>query len=169
MVGAGDRKAGPGIAVEAFRLDRLRRLARVFDAGVRVPGTHWEIGLDPLIGLIPGVGDVLGAAVSTYILLQSARCGASTVVLVRMLVNIAVDALIGSVPIVGDVFDVVWKANVKNVQLLERFLGDPARVHRASGRLVLLLLVAVVVVSVGAVVLALLVLKTTLRVLMPGG
>jgi Domain of unknown function (DUF4112) len=147
------------------RLDRVRRLARLYDAGIRVPWTRWEFGLDPLLGLVPGVGDVLGAAVSTYILVQAARCGASGRVLVRMLANVAVDALIGSVPVVGDLFDAAWKANLKNVRLLERYLADPHGVHRASGRLLAAILVGVGLVSAAAIVLALLVLRAALRIL----
>jgi hypothetical protein len=163
-----DRETKRGGAPLASRVDRLRRLARLLDAGVRVPGTRWEIGLDPLIGVVPGAGDVLGAVVSTYILVQSARCGASTVVLLRMLVNIAVDALLGSVPILGDLFDVVWKANLKNVQLLERYLADPSGEHQASRRVVLLLLAGVALLSFGALGVTMLILRAGLHLLMPG-
>lgn len=142
---------------------RLRRLAQVFDAGIRVPGTRWAIGVDPLIGLLPGLGDAIGAAVSTYILLQAARCGASTPVLLRMLGNIAVDAVGGSVPLLGDVFDAVWKANLKNVDLLERYLDDPRGVHRVSARLLATLVLAVVALSLGALAVGLLALRAALH------
>jgi hypothetical protein len=148
------------------RLERVRRLARLYDAGIHVPGTRWEIGLDPLIGLVPGIGDALGAAVSTYILVQAARCGASAPVLLRMLANIAVDALIGSVPVAGDIFDAAWKANLKNARLLERYLADPHGVHRASGRLLVAVVAAVALVSVAALVLALFVVRVGLRILL---
>jgi len=141
----------------------MRRLARLYDAGLRIPGTRWEIGLDPLIGLVPGIGDALGAGVSTYILVQAARCGASGPVLLRMLANIAVDALIGSVPLVGDLFDAAWKANLKNVALLDRYLADPQRVHRASGRLLLAVIAVVVLLSLSSVLLALLLLRAGLH------
>lgn len=163
--GAAERQGASGAALLASRLERMRRLARVWDAGIRVPGTRWAIGLDPLIGLLPGLGDAAGAAVASYVLVQSARCGASRAVLVRMVGNIAIDALVGSLPLVGDLFDAGWKANLRNVTLLERYLADPAGVHRASGRLVAGVIAAAALPVLGALVAALLVLRIVLRVL----
>lgn len=116
------------------RAQRSRRLAQLLDAGIRVPGTAWRVGLDPIIGLVPGAGDFVGAALSLYIVLQAARSGVPSPVLLRMVGNLTVDALAGAVPIVGDVFDAVWKANLMNVALLEAYLDDPGGSRRAATR-----------------------------------
>jgi hypothetical protein len=147
------------------RLDGLRRLARLADAWFRVPGTEWRIGFDPLVGLVPGIGDAIGAVVSAAVIVQAARWGASGPVLFRMLVNVAVDAVGGSIPVVGDVFDAAWKANIKNVDLLERYLADPAGVHRVSATLLAALVVAIIVVVLGALALTVLVLRAALHIL----
>ena len=96
------------------------------DAGIRIPGTNLRFGLDPILGLIPGAGDAVGALLAAWILVEAIRWGASRATLGRMAANIALDALVGAVPLLGDVFDVVWKANLKNVALLERHALDPA-------------------------------------------
>ena len=106
----------------SLRLDRLRRVAQLYDSGIRIPGTRFTIGLDPLIGLIPGLGDLIGAGVAIWIVAEAAHLGVSGFVLLRMVLNIAIDTLGGAIPVAGDVFDALWKANVKNVRLLERHL-----------------------------------------------
>lgn len=95
------------------------------------------MGLDALVGLVPGVGDVVGGLLSGYALYVAAMLGAPPAVLARMLLNIAIDTAVGLVPLVGDLFDAGWKANRRNVRLLERWLDDPHGARRAS-RLVLL-------------------------------
>jgi hypothetical protein len=117
-------------------IERLRRLARVQDELFRIPGTSIRFGLDALVGLLPGVGDVLTTGVSAYVLVTASRMGAPPSVILRIAGNILLDLLIGSVPLLGDLFDVGWKANVKNVRLLERLAMDPHGVRRSS-RLVL--------------------------------
>jgi len=107
-------------------LARLRQVAELYDAGIRIPGLGIRIGLDPIIGLVPGLGDLIGAGVALWIVAEAVRLGASGVVLFRMLVNIAIDTLGGAIPVAGDVFDALWKANLKNVQLLERHLAQIA-------------------------------------------
>ena len=104
------------------RLDRLHRVAQLYDAGLRIPLTNIRIGLDPLIGLIPGLGDLIGAGVALWVVLEAADLGASGFVLLRMILNVAIDTLGGVLPVAGDVFDALWKANLKNVALLERHL-----------------------------------------------
>src|SRR5687768_16003747 len=84
----------------------LRALARLMDSAVAIPGTGIRVGLDSLIGLVPGIGDLAGAAMSGYIVLAAARLGAPAPVLIRMVANIAVDGVVGSVPLLGDLFDV---------------------------------------------------------------
>lgn len=111
---------------------RVRRLARLLDTAVRVPGTNVRFGLDAALGLVPGVGDLAGAALSGYIVLAAVRLGAPAPVLVRMLLNVGVDTVAGSVPLLGDLFDVGWRANVRNAELLERHLASPAASRAAS-------------------------------------
>jgi hypothetical protein len=121
------------------RLQRLRRYAHWLDAGIPVPGTRICLGLDPIIGLIPGLGDAAGAVLAGWVLLEAARRRAPRATLVRMAYNIGVDALIGAIPVLGDVFDVAWKANLRNVELLERQAVGPNAARKAD-RLFLALL-----------------------------
>ena len=132
-------------------LARARGLARLLDDLVRIPGTSVGIGLDPVIGLIPGLGDVLGGVMSSYILLVAAQEGAPTSVLIRMLGNIAVDSLVGVVPVVGDLFDVGMKSNRRNVDLLERYLGSPRKTKAASRGVVALVFLAVALLVAGVI------------------
>lgn len=146
-------------AAEQSRLARLRRLARLYDAGLRIPHTRIDVGLDPLFGLVPGIGDAVGAGVATYIVFEAARCGVPGSVLLRMILNIGLDALVGAVPLAGDLFDAAWKANLMNVALLERHLADPHGTRHASRRLLVAVAVALFLVFIGAVALALAVLR----------
>lgn len=130
---------------------RARGLARLLDDLIRIPGTNIGIGLDPVIGLIPGLGDVLGGVMSGYILLVAAKEGAPTSVLIRMLGNIALDSVVGVVPVVGDLFDVGMKSNRRNVDLLERYLGSPGETKAASRGVVALLVLAVALLVVGVI------------------
>src|SRR5512145_2015000 len=98
--------------------ERLARLAWLLDSSIPIPGTRFSIGLDALIGLVPFVGDVVGVLLSSYIVGEAARLGASRSVLARMVFNVAVEGLTGLVPLAGDVFDAAWKANQRNVRLL---------------------------------------------------
>ena len=104
------------------RLEQLRQIAQLLDSQFRIPGTDIEFGVDALIGLIPGVGDLISAAISSWLIREARRLGAPRWLIARMVWNVAVDAAIGIVPIVGDVFDVVWKANRKNIALLTSYL-----------------------------------------------
>lgn len=108
-------------------LSRLRDLAELLDSAIPLPGGY-RIGLDGLVGLIPGIGDAVGACAGAYIVIRAAQMGASTATLVRMIWNVILETLVGAVPVVGDVFDFAWKANNRNVALLE------AQAHRLSSR-----------------------------------
>ena len=108
-------------------LDRLERFAELLDAEFRVPGTNFRFGLDPLVGLLPGVGDSAMAMASLWIVYEARRLGASRATLARMLGNVAVDALVGVIPVVGDIFDASYRANRRNVALLRRSLRDSHR------------------------------------------
>jgi hypothetical protein len=108
-------------------LAALRRWARLFDSAFRVPGTRFSFGLDPLIGLVPGLGDLMSPALTLLILWQAAAMRVPRIVLVRMVVNAIIDAGIGAIPLVGDLFDFAWKANDWNLKLLERHAIAGAR------------------------------------------
>lgn len=125
-------------------IDRLRDLARVLDEAVRIPGTNIRIGLDALLGLLPGGGDIAGGVFSGLIILQAARAGAPTAVLSRMLGNTLLDVVIGAIPLLGDVFDVAWRANTRNVRLLESWRERPASTKRASTLTIGAILIALV-------------------------
>jgi Domain of unknown function (DUF4112) len=125
--------------VRDSQLERLRRFAYWLDSGIRLPGTRRRIGLDPILGLVPGLGDAAGAVLATWFLVAGVRRAVSRATLARIAFNIAVDALIGAVPLLGDLFDFAWKANLRNVALLERQLHDPIGGQRADRLFVLLL------------------------------
>jgi Domain of unknown function (DUF4112) len=135
------------------RIRRVRVLGKLLDNSIPIPGTSWKIGLDPIIGLIPGVGDLAGALLSGYIVLEAVRAEVPTFTLVRMIVNVGIDTLLGAIPALGDVFDAAWKANTMNVALLERHLASTEVATAPNGRNALgVLAVAIValVIIVGA-------------------
>ena len=138
----------------ANRLRRVRVLAQLLDNSITIPGTGRRIGLDPIVGLIPGIGDLIGAVLSAYIILEAARADVSGFTLVRMVTNVAFDTLLGSIPVVGDVFDAMWKSNVKNVSLLERHLSRRASASahgrgQSAGAVVLTVIALLVIIGVG--------------------
>ena len=107
------------------KLKRLKTIGKLLDNSIPIPFTKYKIGLDPIIGLFPAVGDYLTFFVSAYIVFEAASLGAKQETLIKMTTNILVDALLGSVPVAGDVFDVAWKANQQNLDLLEKDLPEP--------------------------------------------
>jgi hypothetical protein len=136
------------------QLANVRALARLLDSAVQVPGTRIRFGLDALLGLIPVVGDTIGAAMGTYILLVASRLGVSGPVLARMTLNLGIDALLGAIPLVGDLFDLAWRGNVRNVALLERALVDPQATRRSSLGVLAGVGLASVLLAAGVVALA---------------
>ncbi|MEO1691609.1 MAG: DUF4112 domain-containing protein [Cyanobacteria bacterium J06631_6] len=104
------------------KLSRLRRLSKLLDNAISIPGTKISFGLDPLIGLLPGGGDTLTGGIAAYIVVEAARMGIPRDILWKMVGNILIDSFAGTVPVVGDLFDLGWKANVKNIELLEKHL-----------------------------------------------
>lgn len=107
------------------------RLAWLMDKSIPLPGGV-RIGLDGIIGLIPGVGDAATSAISSWFIYQGYRKGVPTSVLVRMALNILIDTILGSVPIVGDIFDLFFKANTRNSQLLARYENNPVKTRKQS-------------------------------------
>jgi hypothetical protein len=114
-------------ATRAERIARIDRLATLLDTRFVIPFTKFRFGADSLIGLAPGLGDVITTALSLYIVYEAHRLGAPKAVLARMLGNVAVDGLIGAVPVAGDVFDVLWRANRRNVRILREHLERAGR------------------------------------------
>jgi hypothetical protein len=110
----------------------VRQLARLLDTAVRIPGTNIRFGLDAVLGLVPGAGDIAGGVLSTFIILQAARLGAPGSVLARMVMNVAVDSVVGAVPVLGDLFDIGWKSNTRNAELLEGYVARPQATRVAS-------------------------------------
>ena len=146
-------------------LARARALTRLLDSAARVPGTSFRFGLDPVLGLIPGLGDVAGAALSGYVVILASRLGAPKSVIVRMLGNVAIDTVAGAMPIVGDLFDAGWKSNTRNLALLERHVGLPTTERAASRAIVWLTVAALAVLALGAVALAIFVVRALLGAL----
>jgi hypothetical protein len=106
------------------RMEALRSLQRLLDDAFRVPGTNLRFGWDPLVGLIPWIGDVLTAVSSGAIILQAHHMRVPRVVQLRMVMNVAIDVIVGVVPVVGDLADFAWKSNARNFALLERHAAE---------------------------------------------
>jgi hypothetical protein len=139
MTRAGGRPRAPAHE----RLRSVRALAHWLDVAFTIPGTRWRVGLDPILGLVPGLGDVVGGLAALYVLAVAVRLGAPASVLARIALNVGVDAAVGAVPLLGDLFDAGWRANTRNLRLLEGWLERPGETRRASAALVAGLVVAV--------------------------
>ncbi|MEJ1962366.1 MAG: DUF4112 domain-containing protein [Gammaproteobacteria bacterium] len=140
--------------VHAEHLRRYALIVNVMDQAFRVPGTPWRFGLDALIGLVPGVGDIATGVIGAYGLVVAFQVGAPASIQTRMLLNLLFDAAVGSIPIAGDLFDFAFKANVRNQRLLLGWLRQPDRTRRSSSLLLGGLLIALLVWVAGAVWLA---------------
>jgi hypothetical protein len=110
-------------------LAALRRVAGLLDSSLVVPGTSYRFGLDPILGLVPGLGDLVSPIFTVALLWQARQLAVPKVVQLRMIFNVAIDTLIGLVPLFGDLFDFAWKSNNLNMTLLERHALEE---HRAS-------------------------------------
>jgi len=126
-------------------------LAFIMDEVVRVPGTKFRFGLDPLLGLIPGIGDTSSALVSAFALIQAARLGVPKILLARMSLNILINEIIGIVPVVGDAFSFWFKSNARNYQIIKDHTVTPTVAKRSDW----IFVIAVLVVLVGVVCLGL--------------
>lgn len=124
----------------------LVNLARLLDDVFQIPGTNIRFGLDPLIGLIPGFGDFVTSIASFLIIYAGWQRGLPRVTITRMVANVAIDTLLGSIPVVGDVFDVAWKSNRKNLNLLQRANSGGQTKNAIADTLFLAAIVAVMVV-----------------------
>lgn len=115
------------------RLLCLRQLADLMDSRFAIPGTRYRLGLDSLIGLIPGVGDTITTLISAYVIREAHQLGAPFSLKMRMGWNVMVDAVVGSIPLIGDLFDIGFKANRRNLRLLERHM-ERAHASRYTNR-----------------------------------
>jgi hypothetical protein len=118
-------------AATTERMRRLRSLAWFLDNSIPLPGGY-RIGVDAIIGLIPGVGDAIGALLSAFIINEARSLGAPRSVLVRMIANVMIETVVGAIPFAGDLFDAAFKANTRNLALLARYQLDPIGSRRAS-------------------------------------
>jgi hypothetical protein len=109
------RRGGPDIPAD------LEFLASILDDRFRIPGTNIRFGLDPLLGLVPGIGDLIGGALSSYLIWRAHKLGVSKFTLLRMAGNTLLDTVVGSVPVIGDILDIQFRANRRNLELLRRY------------------------------------------------
>jgi hypothetical protein len=129
------------------RFEALRRISQLLDSAFVVPGTSYRVGLDPILGLIPGLGDLVSPLFTIVILWQSRKVGVPRIVQLRIVFNAGIDALLGVVPLVGDLFDVAWKSNNRNVALLERHVYQARRGTPGDWMFVI-----VVILGIGAII-----------------
>jgi len=130
---------------------QMRQLAWLLDESIPIPWLGMRVGIDGLIGLIPGIGDLISAGIASYIIRQAHLLGVPRVVLLRMTLNSAVDFVIGSIPFLGDLFDFTWKANKRNVRLVLEHLEHPRRAQRVGWLSILGMLAALVGLGVALV------------------
>jgi len=145
------RQLTPG---QEQRLSALRAVSRLLDSAFAIPGTTFKIGLDPIVGLVPWVGDLVSPAFTIAILWHARDLGLPRVVQLRMLINAAADTLIGMVPVAGDLFDFAWKSNNANFALLERHASDVRRPSIGDWLFVIVVIVLLVAIAALPIVLA---------------
>jgi hypothetical protein len=138
-------------------LERLRALSRVLDSAIGIPGTRYRFGLDAIIGLVPGIGDAIGAVFSIYIVFQAARLGVPKATLARMIANVGVDTVVGEIPLLGDLFDVGFRSNIKNLSLIEQHVQRPTPAKAQSRRVLFLLGLGLLALFAGIVALSVIV------------
>ncbi|MBD1875203.1 DUF4112 domain-containing protein [Nodosilinea sp. FACHB-131] len=109
-------------ASQLRNLNRIRRISRLMDTAFKIPVLGLKVGWDPVLGLIPGLGDLIATAVSAYVIILAARFRLPKAILAQMVLNIGLEAVVGAVPLVGDLFDAFYKSNVRNLKLLEAHL-----------------------------------------------
>jgi hypothetical protein len=126
----------------------MRRWARLFDSAFRIPGTQITFGIDPILGLFPGIGDLASPIFSLFLLWHGARLRVPKIVLARMVLNAAIDAGAGAIPVIGDLFDFAWKANAWNLALLEKHAMPGQRASSADWLFVIICCAIVVLVAV---------------------
>ena len=141
------------------RMREVERIARVLDDVATIPGTRIRIGLDSLLGLLPAGGDIVGGALSAWIIIAAARMGAPPAVLARMGGNVLLDTAVGTVPVLGDLFDIAFRANRRNVDLMRSYVERPGEVHRGSRAMVAAVLLVLLAALVGAAFVSILIVR----------
>ncbi|MGB3262747.1 MAG: DUF4112 domain-containing protein [Microcoleus sp.] len=150
---------------QAASLRRLRQISHLLDNAIPIPGTKYRIGLDPILGLIPGGGDLVGSIFAGYVVFKSAQMGVPQETLVKMAANIVFDTVAGTVPVAGDLLDVAWKANVKNIELLDAHLGSPEPGKKADWLFVAALLLGLMLIVGGVIFLSVMLLGWVFRMI----
>jgi len=130
-----------------LRLAWLRQVSRLLDSAFVVPGTSWRFGLDPILGLIPGLGDLVSPLFTIAVLAHASQVGVPKIVQAHMLINVAIDTIVGAVPVLGDLFDFAWKANDLNLALLERHAYGNRRASAGDWAFVVLMIVLVLTLA----------------------
>ena len=138
------RQLTPG---QTQRLEALRRISRLLDSAFLLPGTSYRFGLDPILGLIPGLGDLVSPLFTIGILWQGRDLGLPRIVQLRMIFNVAIDSLVGAIPLIGDLFDFAWKANDMNLAMLEQYAYEDRPASAGDWLFVVGLTVLLVVMS----------------------
>jgi Domain of unknown function (DUF4112) len=131
------------------RFEALRRVSQLLDSAFAVPGTSFRVGLDPILGLVPGLGDLVTPLFTVVLLWQSRKIGVPRIVQLRMVFNAAIDALIGVVPLLGDLFDFAWKSNNRNLALLETHVYQVR--HSTAGDWVFVIVVVTTMAAILAI------------------
>jgi len=153
------------ISSESPALRRIRALSYVLDNSIPIPLTSRRIGIDPLLGLFPGGGDVAGALISAYIVLEAARFGLPRETLLRMVSNIVTETVVGSIPIVGDFFDATWKANSRNVALVETHIENQHPRRTVDRKFIALLILVLLFIVCGVGFVATLMVRLIMKVI----
>ena len=160
-----DERRGPGIWIDKTSLAKV--ISVWSDTVFEVPGVGWRFGLDPIIGLIPGLGDTASAFISAMSLIYAARCGLPKVLLARMSLNILLNEIIGIIPGIGDAFSFWFKSNQRNYELLQRHLATPARSRKSDWLFVSLVLGVLFLIVCTGLLVSFFVLEQIFRLLSP--
>lgn len=132
-------------------LAQVELLAWLLDNSIPIPGTRRRIGIDAIIGLVPGVGDLLSGGLGLFVVMRAAGLGVPRVVVARMLLNAGLDFVIGSIPVLGDAFDLWFKANARNLALARRYVATPEESTRATRIFIGGVVIAVVLVAIAMI------------------
>jgi hypothetical protein len=141
------------------KVSNLRRLSELLDNAIPIPGTDYRIGIDPILGLLPGGGDTVAGTLGAYIVIEAARMGIPPKVVGQMVGNIIFDSVVGTVPVLGDLFDVGWKANVRNIALLEKHLHLTRQNQKVNLLFLIGLIILLTTIVIGFTTLTVLVIR----------
>ena len=128
------------------KLLRLKLLGNRLDEIITIPGTKYKIGIDPIIGIFPVIGDLLGSIISIYIIYSGSKMGVSSQVIAKMSLNLGIDFTVGLIPIFGDIFDMGWKANKKNIELIEKNINQTKENNGFNNLIIATLTILILVV-----------------------